>query len=257
MVIGMTRILLLRVFVETSNGGYYSPLHEDGCATLLPIPDDKRKYRTIPSHLLAGNIVDECNGRELSQYYPVELGENPIVHRDPRLDKGFYTGYYAPKGRIPRRHGKRLGRGDYLVFIAGLARYPRGFWEKRRRLAEIHRAFTEARRRGLTGIYIVGYIVVEDIVDVNADGWSRVLEKYSFLKESPHYYRVNDKPVAVIGKPVKTRPPIMIADSTGSPTIMLAELIGRENALKLAKNHYRKSRVLNVEPYILEKLVKQ
>lgn len=242
----MPRLLLLRVFFETSNGGYYSPIHGDGCASLLPIPDDRRRYRVIPSHLLANNIVDTCTGDKLSAYYPMEYGVQPLVHRDPRLDLGFYTGYYAPGGRLPKSNDKRLGEGDYLLFMAGLARYPRSFWNTRRRLGEIKRVFRKLVREGRTGIFIVGGLRVTRVVDVSVDGWDRVLEEYPFLAESPHYYRFNDHPVAVIGKPLSIDP-VMIADSAGKPTRKLVELIGREYAYRVARNNYRKSKVVRIE----------
>ncbi len=249
----MPKLLLLRAFFETSNGGYYSPLHENGCASLLPIPDDRRRYRRIPQHLLADKITDPCTGNSISIYYPIEYGTRPLVHRDPRLDLGFYTGYYAPNGRLPKREEKRLGEGDYLLFIAGLAMYPEDFWIMRRRLGEIRRVFRKLVREGKAGVFIVGGLRVIELIDTSATGWSEAIEKYSFLAESPHYYRVKDYPVAVVGEPLIIDP-IMIADSTGKPTRKLVALIGEERARSIARNNYRKSRVIRVGVDFEEKL---
>ncbi len=250
----MPKLLLLRAFFETSNGGYYSPIHDNGCATLLPILDNREWYRVIPPHLLANNIVDTCTGCRLSAYYAVEYGVQPLVHRDPRLDLGFYTGYYAPGGRLPKSSDKRLVEGDYLLFMAGLARYPEGFWGARRRLNEIKRIFQRLVHDGKTGIFIVGGLRVVEVVDVSVTGWSRVLEEYPFLAESPHYYRFNDNPVAVIGEPLQITP-IKIADSRGKPTMELIKIVGREHALKIARNKYRKSRVVVVKGDVEDQLV--
>lgn len=236
---------MLRAFFETSNGGYYSPIHGDGCVTLLPIPDNRSRYRIVPPHLLADRIIDSCSGRRLSTYYPIEYGVEPLIHRDPRLDLGFYTGYYAPKGRLPKKNDKKLGRGDYLLFMAGLARYPKDFWSTRRRLGEIRRVFRKLVREGRTGIYIVGGLRVVEVIDTSTTGWSKAVGEYPFLAESPHYYRLNDYPVAVVGEPLKMNP-IVISDPNRKPTDSLVALVGREHAWRIARNNYRKSRIIRV-----------
>ncbi|ADI31854.1 hypothetical protein [Staphylothermus hellenicus] len=150
----MAKLLILRAFLETSNGGYYSPLYRK-CYTLLPIPEDPYRLREIPLHLQPGKIIDQCTGEKFSKFYPVEHDNNPI-HNDPRLDLGIYTGYYMPKGRLPHKKGKKLEENDLLLFMAGLAEYPEKFWSKRRGLREIKKAFRDSLVNGKAGIFIVG-----------------------------------------------------------------------------------------------------
>ncbi len=202
---------------------------------------------------MANNIADPCTGNKLSIYYPIEYDIKPLVHRDPRLDLGFYTGYYAPKGRLPKREGKKLSRGDYLLFMAGLAMYPKVFWSRRRKLSEIKNIFRKLVREGKAGVFIVGGLRVIELIDTSATGWSSVLDYYPFLAESPHYYRVNDYPVAVVGESLNINP-LMIADSTGKPTEKLIALIGEEYARRIARNNYRKSSVIRVNENFEEKL---
>ncbi len=184
----------LRVYADTSNAGYYSPLHEDlGCASLVPIPDPK--ILRPPPWLDPDMVVDDCTGAPLSTYMPLG-GEWPL-HRDPRLDLGFYTEPLHPRGRMPRFAGKEW----IIVFIAGLAVYPRGFWERRRRKAEIVREFRRSYARGLAGVYAVALLDVEAVLEVQ--DW-RCAPK--ILGESPH--RVYGEPVrAFIGRVAVIEPP--------------------------------------------------
>ncbi|ABN69195.1 hypothetical protein Smar_0082 [Staphylothermus marinus F1] len=80
----MAKLLILRAFFETSNGGYYSPLNRE-CYTLLPIPEDLSKLGKTPPHLHPEKIIDQCTGEKLSKFYPIEHNNNPI-NNDPRLD---------------------------------------------------------------------------------------------------------------------------------------------------------------------------
>lgn len=241
----MPKLLILRAYLETSNGGYYSPLHSK-CYTLLPIPENPRKLREVPEHLQPDKIVDLCTKKKLSSFYPLEHRNNPL-HNDPRLDLGFYTGYYMPKGRIPHRAEKRLGENDLLLFMAGLARYPENFWSKSRSLREIKKAFRESVRRGKSGIFIIGGIIVREIIDISETGWGIMIKKYPVIKHSPHYYRRNDYPVAVIGKGFFLKKPFRISTSNLKPTKNFVELIGKENAYNTARNNYRRTRVIKIK----------
>ncbi len=242
----MSKLLLLRAFIESSNGGYYSPIHQDrGCYTLLYIIDDPNRYSWIPDHLLPDNIVDNCTGYRLSVFYPVEYLDKPI-HRDPRLDLGFYTGYYMPHGRLPVKDDKRLGRGDLLLFMAGLCKYNENLWGGRYSLSRFRSVFRRVYRSGFCGIYIVGGIIVEDIVDVSVYGWENIISSYPFLKYSPHYYRVGDEPVAVIGSGFKLVKPLLIGFRRGVYSGYFEELIGRRDALMVSMNNFMRSRVIEI-----------
>ncbi len=249
----MTRLILLRVYIDTNPdyGGYYSPMHDNGCTTLLPIKETN-KLRDTPWFLDASQIMDKCSNVRLSRYYPIEWGSKVIVHNDPRPDLGFYTGHFAPKGRIPRR----LGIGDYVLFIAGLARYPEGFWWRRRSKREIVRTFRLSLRNGLAGIYIVAYIKIHDIVEVWS--WNSVVERYPQLRYSPHYYWVNKehRTVAVIGESSYVDPPIIFYDfGTRKLNEEVVRVIGRDVAVNMIRNNFRKSRIVEVDEYGLQKLL--
>ena len=245
----MPKLLLLRAYIETSNGGYYSPIHPDNdCYTLLYIPENPQRLRVVPDHLIPRNITDPCTGRRLADYYPVEMREKPI-HRDPRLDLGFYTGYYMPHGRQPKKPGKRLEPGDHLAFMAGLAEYPPNYWDKPHTHREIKRTFRQiCRNPKQCGVYIVGGIIIEEIVNIAETGWKQAVAMYPALRESPHYYRIDDYPVAVIGKTYQLNPPIRISSPENSrkPSEQLIQLVGEQNASNIARNNYRRSGTLEV-----------
>ncbi len=234
------KILLLRAYAETSSNGYYSPLHRGNCPTLLPIPEEG-VLRAKPWFMDPRRTRSPCTGEPLSTYYPVEHAATPI-HNDPRLDLGLYTDYYMPGGRLPSRPGKRLGRGDVLLFMAGLAQYPDEAWRRPRSLREQKRLFDEARRRGRAAVYLVGGIVVEEIVDTGLVGWEKAVRRHPVLACSPHYYRVMDEPVAVLGRGFTLQPPPRISCGRG-PCRGFTMLLG-DAALGAARNNYRRTRVV-------------
>ncbi|MET1128705.1 MAG: hypothetical protein ABWW70_05255 [Thermoproteota archaeon] len=243
--------LLLRAFLDTGSlpgGGYYSPLHPElGCATLIPVPEEEAP--NAAEGMDPSRWVDPCTGSPLERFMPYD--RRWMLHNDPRLDLGFYTDYFAPRGRLPRRLGVKLGKGDVLGFVAGLAVYPEGFWERRRSLAEVRRAFRGAVAEGRAAVYVVGFIEVEAVVDISATGWSTLLSVYPKLRESPHYAREGDAPVAVIGQGYLVEPPCPASTPSASidrqpPSELLQRVAGREAALAFSRSNYRRSRVLRL-----------
>ncbi len=245
----MPRLLLLRAYMDTSDGGYYSPLHSSGCVSLLPMPEKKR-IRRPPAFLRPRYLVDPCTGGSLDKYYVSGCFERypHTVHNDPRPDLGFYTGYYMPRGRVPHREPKKLRRGDILLFMAGLAEYPEDTWRIARSVRDVQKILTGLKREGKAGIYIVSGLVVEEVLDISQTGWNRALKKYPQLRYSPHYYRRGDKPVAVIGRGFYLNPPLMIYSYKTGLTRKFIELIGEDNAVKVSRNNFRRSAVIEV-PY--------
>ncbi len=251
----MPRVLLLRAWLDTSSlpggQGYYSPL-EGGCATLIPIPEEHINRGDYPREALdPRHYRSPCSGRSLDNYMPV--GRVWLLHNDPRLDlePGFYTDYYAPQGRLPRSPERSLRPGDLLLFAAGLAQYPQGFWERRRRLAEILRAFREARERGRLGVYLIGGLRVKKTIDVSRTGWERALELAPVLRYSPHLYRDRDRPVAVVGEPVAIGGPVPLARPSGGrlcgePSPWLMELLGQQAAAAFLRQNCRRARVVTL-----------
>ncbi len=186
---------LIRVYADTSTTGYYSPLHPElGCATLIPIPDPRVK--SPPPWLDPWRVRDPCTRREIAWFMPLG-GEWPL-HRDPRLDAGFYTEPLGRRGRLPAD----ANRGWLLAFASGLAEYPGSFWYERRGLGEIRRRFRKATVEGKTGVYIIALMEVERVVEVR--DWAGAPEA---LWESPH--RVYGEPVrAFLGRVEVLHPPI-------------------------------------------------
>lgn len=253
----MIKTLLLRVYIDTNQlyGGYYSPIHDNGCTTLLPIKET-HQLREVPPYLNATEIIDKCTNMPLLTFYPQEwiINNRLVIHNDPRPDLGFYTGHHAPIGRIPRK----LAKNDYILFMAGLAKYRAGFWDKQRNKSEIIKAFREAKDKGNTGIYIVAYIKVNDIIEIK--DWLQVIEKYPNLKYSPHYFWKNTQrtTVAIIGESNYIIPPVKIFDlKEKKPTRVLVDLIGRENTIRLIKNNFRKSRLIIMDSEQVEELIKE
>ena len=202
----MGEAYLLRAYADTATVGYYSPLHGD-CASLLPIPEPGLRLGEEPPWL-SPSAAEPCSGLSYEAFMP--LGGEWVLHRDPRLDlrPAFYTEPLGRRGRTP----SRLGPGDVLVFVAGLARYPRGFWLERRRRGEILRAFKEARSRGEASIYVVGLLFIEDVLVVRR--WPPPGAPGS-LALSPHA-AVGEPARAFIGRGVSLEPPAPVEALAGA-----------------------------------------
>ncbi len=269
----MVNVKILRVFLDGSSlggRGYYSPLHRElGCASLIPIPEDplllREEYRVNPpSFMDPDKWIDVCTGRVISSFMPIRppirlnefvrgvpsrkgiaYREPWILHNDPRIDRGFYT---DTGSRIPRE----LKRGDILFFAAGLAEYPRDFWNRRRTLSSIINAFNRAREEGKAGIYLVGGIVVKEVVhlDTNED-WEKAISMHSYLRESPHFYRLNRSAIAIIGRGFTVSPPAPLTiprrgSSLGTPSRLLQEILGKEAAHSFVRGNARISKLVEV-----------
>ena len=227
----MAHGLVLRAWSDTANGGQYSVLHRGGCVSLIPIPETNSMKRT-PCFLRPQCLLSCCSLRPLSFYM---ARYSPVLHNDPRLDKGFYTGYWAPRGRLP----KSLKRSDVLLFVAGLV------WEDYAGLATRPRRLVE---KGLAGIYFVGGIVIEEMLDTRSMGWKRLIHRWPQLVYSPHYWRKRDNPVAVVGQGFMLKPPLPASQpgTLRAPSEAAIELLGAEAARGLARNRFRRSRLVEL-----------
>jgi len=214
--------ILLRVFFETADGGYYSPLISD-CFELLPIPEFLGRFRKVSlAHAYSySRIPCRCSSCYLSKYLPsdyVLVGgssyhvSNVVAHWDPRFDIGVYCDYWRQAGgRIPKSF-TNCREDCYIFFAAGLARYPPKFFNRPRGFTEIRRAFMRAER----GIYIVAYMEVDEVVDlteiaakhnvdVGREGDDRVWEiaAKEYGEEvimTPHSARGIDLPVVILSE---------------------------------------------------------
>jgi len=215
---------LLRVYADTSTVGYYSPLHDHlECASLLPIPERRIELSRAPVWLNPYFVRDPCTNLAMATFMP--LGLEWVMHRDPRLDLGFYTEPLGRSGRLPRA----VSRGWLLVLVSGLAVYPEGFWDRRRSRREVLKAFREAMGSSRGGVYIVALMEIEEVLEVR--DWSRAPRE---LLQSPH--SALGEPVrAVLGDVMLVTPPI--------PLDAIARGRLRERIERLARGRFRLGRL--------------
>jgi len=109
------KVALLRVGIDSGEGGMDGPLFADGKFEFIPIPDssglDERTY---------GNQVGRA-GRLLSNYFPSSRQAAMFarsMHVDPEFQSFTYGDPTPPKAGL-----RRLSAGDLLVFYAGLRGY--------------------------------------------------------------------------------------------------------------------------------------
>jgi hypothetical protein len=247
---GEVGVVLIRTFSDTYNIGYYSILRDD-CITLLPIVE-RYDLSSIPVFMDPSKIIDKCTNAPLSIYYKFSRFKARAIHNDPRPDLGFYTEEDRPS-RIPKR---KLRRGDIVLFMAGLARYPDEIWYLDQ--VNMRRLLYDLKKAEKIGIYIVGGIIVDKIIEIGGD-WNEYIIKYPVLSYSPHYYRLERREtVAVLGRGFTVNPPVRIASITLEGYRLsrgLIHLIGYRDSEKLARQNFRKSRYKVVDERVLEKII--
>ena len=122
----------MRVGIDTGSGGMLGPIFTDGSFEFVPIDADRDRLRRTYGSTLGRH------GRKLIEYFPERLKPkmtNSFLHLDPEFATFTYGDPTRPKQRLAS-----LGRGDLLVFYAGL----RGWGE------------CDAP----AGLYIIGYFAV-------------------------------------------------------------------------------------------------
>jgi hypothetical protein len=139
----MSKILFLRVGIDSGCGGTLGPIFPDGSFEYVPIPEDPQRisprsvyFRDLPAR----------KGGTLVQYVPSRYS-GAAAHYDPE----FETYTYGDPGRNKSAQLLRLAKGDMLVFYAGLR--PIEFQGDRR-------------------LYIIGYFTLESVETVQiTDAW--------------------------------------------------------------------------------------
>ncbi|MCD6324211.1 MAG: hypothetical protein J7L55_03795 [Desulfurococcales archaeon] len=214
--------LLLRVYFETADGGYYSPMFED-CFEALPVPEFLGRLTKVDYALnfTYDKVPSRCGSGGLGKYIPTDyllVGGSSypvskvIAHYDPRLDIGVYSDYWrSAGGRIPKAL-RCEGKDTFLFFAAGLAKYPPKFFNSKHGFTEIRRVFMRSNR----GIYVVGYMKVDEIADLTQfsskitsslrEGgiekvWEEAVKAYGErVIKTPHYARPVDLPVVILSE---------------------------------------------------------
>jgi hypothetical protein len=213
--------LLLRVFFESADGGYYSPYIGE-CFELLPVPEViGRSYREdVYKKFLYDSLQCRCGKGRLRKYLPsdyVLVGGSSyhirevMAHWDPRFDIGIYSDYWrAAGGRIPKDFKKCNNTKCFIFFAAGLAKYPKRFFERKHGFTEIRRTFMKSDR----GIYVIAFMEINEVIDlteiasrmkidIGAEGdlkiWEWAEKEYGDrITKTPHYARGWDLPVIIL-----------------------------------------------------------
>lgn len=106
-------VVLLRVGIDTAEGGFHSPLFANGRFEFIPIPDNKHGVDRRTYGSTKGRY-----GRRLVDYFPTRsrarMADVPM-HVDPEFDSFTYGDPTSPKRQLAQ-----LRAGDLLVFYAGL-----------------------------------------------------------------------------------------------------------------------------------------
>ncbi len=128
--------MLLRVGIDKGTDGALGPLFEDGSFEYIAISEDPM-WKTTSTKTYSNTMGR--TGRPLSCYLPDSIWTR-LLHYDPEFETLTY-GDDTPK----REYLLKLQPDDLLVFYAGLA------------------PFNTDRQR--TGLYIIGYFTIKEIVD--------------------------------------------------------------------------------------------
>lgn len=130
------KVVLLRVGMDSGEGGIQGPLLPKNAFDYLPIPDDWNDDNKVTYGCTVGR-----HGRNLCEYWPGKTREkyrNKGIHFDPEFDTFTYGDPTRPKQSL-----RQLEPGDLLVFYAGL------------------QPWSEAEGfHGDPHLYIIGYFVV-------------------------------------------------------------------------------------------------
>ncbi|MFZ2472161.1 MAG: hypothetical protein WAW52_09515 [Methanothrix sp.] len=166
------KAMLLRIGIDSTAGGALGPIFDDGSFEYIPIPEgwvsqERNTYKDIIGR----------RGRPLSEYIPEAIADF-VVHYDPEFETCTYGDPTSPK----RSRLLKLEKNDLLVFYAGLDPYNNIKYER--------------------GLYIIGYFLVDTVIDFNTLADIEIEDYYNIYKNSAHLKRngsVNDL-VMVVGE---------------------------------------------------------
>lgn len=171
------QVVLLRVGIDTGSGGIHGPLFRDGRFEFIPIHDKRNRFGV--NKATYGNTKGRLHRRPLVEYFPEgrqERVRNMCLHDDPEFETYTYGDPTRPKAGL-----KKLGKGDLLVFYAGLKGC--GFHCD-------------------PALYIIGYFEVETAVQVKGHQWDELRGDFGenfHVRHRPVFDDQKDKLVLVKG----------------------------------------------------------
>jgi len=168
----MKKVVFLRVGIDKGCGGILSPIFEDGTFELLWIPEgcnkNKGEHLSREINKTYSNYIGR-HGKPLIEYFPEgrrkENYKNRIMHMDPEFRTFTYGDPTPRKSTLTK-----LNKGDYLIFYAGFQPWNRSNEE--------------------SGLYIVGYFVIDKSVNVN-----NINEYETIKKEFGENFHVKNKKI--------------------------------------------------------------
>lgn len=174
--------LLIRVGVDSGNGGALGPIYDDGTFDFVPIPERRESSETRTY-----SDIEGVHGNLFSEHVDDEHA-NDVIHSDPE----FETYTYGDPNK--REQLLQLSEDDYLIFYAGL------------QPAE----YDDAPR-----LFVIGYFTVAEVHDPEEMPEVERSALFERLENNAHTKRVkttpeskhpeNDNyPVIVEGKPSKS-----------------------------------------------------
>ncbi len=168
------KAMLLRVGIDKGSDGILAPLFKDGSFQYIPLSEkdpetgEKRTFQDL----------DGIRGEKLSEYLPEKI-VNRKIHHDPE----FETFTYADEGH-KAIYLSKLRKGDYLVFYAGLS----------------------PGEGGGDGLYLIGYLVVEEVLELGKLTRDQQLKLEGNYPSNSHLKRPRKEGVVlVVGDPVKSK----------------------------------------------------
>lgn len=153
------KAMLLRVGIDKGCGGSLSPIFEDGSFEYIPIPEsdpDTKEIRTYQN-------TSGRKNRPLADFLPSKICNNKM-HFDPEFETFTYGDPSSKRNSL-----LKLDKNDLLVFYAGLTPYK--------------------NNKHPTALYIIGYFVVENVVDFNTLSKEETLKFCDMYSNNAHIKR--------------------------------------------------------------------
>jgi hypothetical protein len=207
----MTKMLLLRVGIDSGSGGALAPRFSDGTFEYVPIPE---KGQLIPGRGVSYRDLPGRFGGTLEAY----ARKAGFAHHDPE----FATFTYGEPNEPKRGQLLQMRRGDYLVFYAGL----------------------QGDGLGRGTCFVIGYFVVAGVHTPPAGKvWPPV--SLQRLHDNAHFRRANAEPslVVVEGDPGESRffrKALPLSDDSRNRNVLpeVADKIGYVGATLRAVGHW-------------------